>query len=175
MTPADQYAPFLTIAREAIASALQGLLYEPPVVSNIIDAPRGVFVTLRKPDGELRGCIGHIRPRYDKLSKEVAEVAVLSAVADHRFKRLSLEEFLQTDIEISILEPLESVKDKNELDPKVFGVVVQTPRNQGVLLPDIAGIDTVDQQLEVVRHKAGISAQENITMQRFRVSKLCEA
>ncbi len=175
MTSTAQYAPLLTVAREAIASALQGHSYEPPNLLGPEDEARGVFVTLRKPNGELRGCIGHIRPKYNTLAKEVAEVAVLSAISDHRFKRLSIEEFLDTDIELSILEPPEPVSDKTQLDPKIFGVVVQTPRRQGVLLPDIAGINTVEQQLEIARHKAGITPKEEITMQRFRVSKLCES
>ena len=59
--------------------------------------------------------------------------------------------------------------DINGLDPKQYGVIVSSKGRRGLLLPDLDGIDTVDEQISIARHKAGIGADEPVELSRFRV------
>jgi AMMECR1 domain-containing protein len=70
---------------------------------------------------------------------------------------------------VTVLGALEPAASEADLDPAVYGVVVTAADGRkGVLLPGIGGIDSVEQQLAITRHKAGIAPDEWITMQRFR-------
>ena len=59
-----------------------------------------------------------------------------------------------------------------ELDPRVFGVEVTAGWRRGVLLPDLEGVDTVEEQLAIVLRKAGIAPQERYLLRRFRAQKV---
>ncbi len=72
-------------------------------------------------------------------------------------------------ISVDILFPPEDIKNMDELDPKEYGVIVQKGFRRGLLLPNLEGVDTAQQQVSIALRKAGISANENYTMQRFKV------
>ena len=55
------------------------------------------------------------------------------------------------------------------LDPKKYGVIVTSGYKRGLLLPDLEGVDTVEEQISICRQKAGINKDEPITLQRFEV------
>jgi len=161
------------IARRAIASFLH---------SNVsLDvgrpgAPRApVFVTLRSLDGALRGCIGSLVAMEADVASETARSAVLAATRDPRFPPVRAEELGELRIEVSVLLPEEPVRDFAELDPQRYGVVVRDARGrQGLLLPEVPGVDTPELQVEIARRKAGIEPEASVTMRRFEVVKFSE-
>lgn len=133
-----------------------------------------VFVTLYE-DDQLRGCIGELEARYDNLVAETMDRAVAAAFEDPRFPPLRPEELDRCRIEVSVLGPLEPVRSLDELDPHRYGIVVADRMGRrAVLLPDIRGVDTVAQQVEIARRKAGIPPTEPISLMRFSVTKVAE-
>lgn len=161
------------VARLAIRSQLtEGRV---PAVGRPGAPAAGVFVTLRNPDGSLRGCIGSISPIEADVVAETARSAVLAATRDPRFDPVSPDELGSLSIEVSVLEPEEPAAGLADLDPAIYGVIVRDQRGRrGLLLPDIDGVDDAATQVEIARRKAGISADEPIILSRFRVSKFAE-
>lgn len=159
------------VARAAIFAWLRG--EEPPSWPAMPPLP--VFVTLRNLDGSLRGCIGSLAAIEPDLARETARSAVLAASRDPRFPPLSLHEILSITIEVSVLEPEETVAHVGELDPTTYGVVVRDRfGRKGLLLPDIPGVEDPAVQVDIARRKAGIAPGEPVMLSRFRVRKWCE-
>lgn len=169
------FAALPGVAREAIRARLEGRDPDPGVVpAGELARPAPVFVTLRL-DGELRGCIGSLEPRCRDVVAETADRAIAAAFDDPRFPAVNAEEFAFCTIEVSVLGRLEPVESPEQLDPRVWGVdVASADGRRGVLLPDLDGVDTVEQQLDIVRRKAWIAADAPISIRRFRVTKIEE-
>jgi len=127
------------------------------------------FVSLHKPDGSLRGCIGTLSPSYPDLAQEIQANAVAAGTRDPRFSAATLEELHELVFEVSVLNQPEPIASASELDPSRYGVIVSTRDRRGVLLPGLDGIDTVDQQLLIARRKAGIAEGELVNLSRFEV------
>ena len=47
---------------------------------------------------------------------------------------------------------------------KKYGVIVSCGGRRGLLLPDLEGVDTVEQQIDIARQKGGISSREKYTL-----------
>lgn len=131
----------------------------------------GCFVSLHTCDGELRGCIGTIDPVKEDLTIEIIDNAISSGTRDPRFPPVSPNELGNLKVEVSILKPPEPISDLSELDPKRYGVVVEQGYKRGVLLPDLEGVDTVEQQLAITKRKASIFNNESLKIWRFEVEK----
>lgn len=127
----------------------------------------GVFVSLKK-FGELRGCIGTIAPTTDSVCSEVIQNAVDAAFNDPRFYPLRKIEFKDIDCSVDVLSPTEPITDISELDVKNYGVIVTQGRKRGLLLPDLEGVDTVEEQINIAKQKAGIK-DDNFSIERFKV------
>lgn len=164
-----------TIARSAIAAMLEGHDYDPPALDAPWDAPYGVFVTLREPDGQLRGCVGHTHPTEPTLSLEVKSAAESAATHDPRFPPVSLRDLPHLSIEVSVLQPPEPVSGIAELDPTRYGVLVSGKSRRGVLLPNVPGVDSAAEQVRIARHKADIAEGERVKLERFLVHKVSGA
>ncbi len=136
--------------------------------SDLTRVRAGVFVSIKK-DGQLRGCIGTISPVAENIGMEIMRNAVSAASHDPRFEPVREEELEDLVYSVDVLCEPELVNSEKELDPKRYGVIVQTGSRRGLLLPDLEGIDTVPKQLEVARRKAGIAANESVKMARFEV------
>ena len=106
----------------------------------------GVFVSIHE-DGRLRGCIGTILPVYGSIAEEIIHNAVSASTRDPRFDPIRPE----------------------ELDVKRYGVIVSSGSRRGLLLPDLDGVDTVDEQVAIAMKKGGITARDRITLERFEV------
>ena len=130
----------------------------------------GVFVSLKK-HGQLRGCIGTFDPTQENVAQEIIHNAVSSATQDPRFPPVSSEELPYLDYSVDILSKPEPVKDRKKLDPKKYGVIVESHGRRGLLLPDIEGVDTVEQQIEICCYKAGISPGEPVKLSCFQVRR----
>ncbi|MDH7487373.1 MAG: AmmeMemoRadiSam system protein A [Anaerolineae bacterium] len=135
----------------------------------------GTFVSIHE-HGQLRGCIGTIEPTQDNVAEEVIQNAVNAATRDPRFPPVRPEELDDLEIKVDVLSEPEPVSGPEELDPKRYGLIVQSKRNpwkRGLLLPDLEGIDTVEKQLYWTRvHKAGIrDPEEPVQLYRFAVER----
>lgn len=128
----------------------------------------GVFVSLKK-YGQLRGCIGTFEPVRDNIATEIIYNAVAAGVEDPRFWPVELDEIPEIDFSVDVLTPPEPVDSRDELDPMRYGVIVKSGRRTGLLLPDLEGVDTVEQQISIAGQKAGISPGEHIEIFRFEV------
>jgi AmmeMemoRadiSam system protein A len=170
--------PLVTLARRAIESYVRygeriGLPEELPAE---LRRRAGAFVTIRR-HGQLRGCIGTIQPTCSTLAEEVIQNAISAATRDYRFRPVTAGELDSLDVKVDVLSEPELVGSVEELDPKRYGLIVQSeidPRKRGLLLPDLEGIDTVEDQVYWTRyHKAGITdPDEPLRMYRFEVIRL---
>lgn len=128
----------------------------------------GVFVSIHK-EGRLRGCIGTILPVRRSVAEEIICNAVSAATGDPRFDPVRPEELDKLEINVDVLSTPERIESRDELDVKRYGVIVSSGSRRGLLLPDLDGIDTVDEQIDIARKKGGISPRDNITLERFEV------
>ncbi|MDD5489182.1 MAG: AmmeMemoRadiSam system protein A [Candidatus Moranbacteria bacterium] len=133
----------------------------------------GVFVSIHQRK-ELRGCIGTYLPAHKNLAEEIILNAIAAGSRDNRFFPIKEEELSGLSIEASLLSKPEKISRLDELDPKKYGVIVKCPDGRaGLLLPDLDGIDSVDQQLSIASQKGGINPDidKNEEIYRFTVEK----
>ncbi len=128
----------------------------------------GVFVSLKK-YGELRGCIGTISPVTESIAKEILRNAVSAGIEDPRFPPVGEEELDDLVYSVDVLSEAEPISGIEELDVKRYGVIVSSGRKRGLLLPNLEGVDTVEQQVSIAKKKAGIYDNETVTLERFEV------
>ena len=128
----------------------------------------GVFVSIHK-EGRLRGCIGTILPVRECIAEEIIDNAISAASRDPRFDPIRPEELDKLEINVDVLSEPEKIESRAELDVKRYGVIVSCGSRRGLLLPDLDGVDTVDEQVSIAMKKGGISPRERITLERFEV------
>ncbi len=137
------------------------------VTDEMKKSKRGVFVTLKK-EGILRGCIGTFMPTTENLSKEIIKNAVAAGLHDTRFMPVDIEELYEIDFSVDVLTEAEEATIE-ELDPKKYGIIVKSGSKLGLLLPDLEGVDTVEEQVNIALQKGGISPNEKYTIEKFEV------
>jgi AmmeMemoRadiSam system protein A len=128
----------------------------------------GVFVSIKK-DGNLRGCIGTILPTEQNVAAEILTNSVSAAARDPRFDPIGPDELDALSYSVDVLSPPEPIKSKRELDVSRYGVIVTRGHRRGLLLPNLDGVDSVEQQISVALQKAGIRADEPYALERFEV------
>ncbi len=165
------------LARNAVETFTRTGEILDPFVSHegLLTARAPCFVCLKTHDGELRGCIGTIEPSKDTLAQEIVANAISAATSDPRFDAVRESELADLVYSVDVLLPAEpAVMD--ELDPSVYGVIVEdeSESRRGLLLPDIPGVDTAQQQVEIAKRKAGISAETPVKLSRFKVERYRE-
>lgn len=128
----------------------------------------GVFVSLKK-HGQLRGCIGTISPVTDSIAEEIIQNAISSGTRDPRFDPVKAFELNDLVYSVDILGEPEPIKGLDELDVMRYGVIVSSGYRRGLLLPNLEGIETPEQQVEIALNKAGIHKNESFSMERFSV------
>lgn len=166
----QQESEYVRLAREALEQYVeQGERPEPPSqLPDVFKERAGVFVSIKK-NGQLRGCIGTIQPTTGNLAQEIINNAISAGTEDPRFAPVQAEELIDLVYSVDILSRPEPVSDMSELDPQRYGVIVRNGRRTGLLLPNLEGIDTVEEQVAIARQKAGIEPQESIELERFEV------
>ena len=128
----------------------------------------GVFVTIYK-EGKLRGCIGTIEPAKSSIAKEIIENAISSGTRDPRFPRVEESELKELIYSVDILREPEEITTLEEMDPFNYGLIVSSGDRRGLLLPNLPGVETPEEQLKITRKKAGIHAYEDQKLERFKV------
>jgi len=166
--------PLVGLARRAIEAYVRGR--EVISATETFDKqPRraGVFVSLHLPDGSLRGCIGTTEPHQGSIEEEIVANAISAATRDPRFYPLEQNELGGLDISVDVLGVPEEVSGPEELDARKYGVIVRTiDGRQALLLPDLEGVDTVEQQLRISCRKGGIDpVADQYRLFRFQVDR----
>ncbi len=158
----DSLATYIHTGKEM--SVPSGLPYE------LTMKQAGAFVSIKK-SGQLRGCIGTIAPTQRNIAEEIITSAISAGTKDPRFPAITADELEDLTISVDILGPEEEIRGEDDLNPNLYGVIVRSGRKQGLLLPNLDGIDTVAEQLRIAKEKAGIKAWEKIRLFRFKVER----
>lgn len=130
----------------------------------------GAFVSIKK-KGALRGCIGTFLPTTENVADEIIHNAINAATQDPRFPPVEAPELSDLEYSVDILSEPEKVESKEDLDPKKYGIIVKSGERKGLLLPDLEGVNTVDEQIGIASMKAGIYSDEDIELYRFEVRR----
>ena len=163
--------PLVQLAKDTIEGYVRdGTIPKSVELTPEMEERAGVFVSL-KVGGLLRGCIGTFEPTRENVAQEIIANAISSATRDPRFPAVSPDELAELEYSVDILSRPEPVKDVAELDPNRYGVIVECGGRRGLPLPDLAGVDTVERQIEICRAKAGIAAGEPVKLYRFEVKR----
>ncbi|MBR5182101.1 MAG: AmmeMemoRadiSam system protein A [Clostridiales bacterium] len=128
----------------------------------------GAFVSVHK-NGMLRGCIGTISPVQDCIAEEIISNAISAVSRDPRFDKVREDELDLLEINVDILGEPEDIDGPDKLDVKRYGVIVTCGYKRGLLLPDLEGVDTVEDQIDIAMRKGGITPSEDYSLQRFEV------
>jgi len=128
----------------------------------------GAFVSIHE-HGDLRGCIGTILSTTDSVAEEIIQNAISASTRDPRFYPIRKDELPNLDISVDVLGSPEVIDSPSLLDVKRYGVIVSYGRRRGLLLPDLDGVDTVEDQIDIARQKGGIRSTDPYTLERFEV------
>ena len=167
----DQSDEYVRLAREAVeAYVLRREVLDVPagLPDEMLTAQAGAFVSIHE-HGELRGCIGTIGPTRSSIAEEIIGNAISASTRDPRFPAIKPDELPWLEINVDVLGEAEDIDSEDELDVKRYGVIVSCGRRRGLLLPDLDGIDTPRQQVEIAMKKGGIHKFEKYKLQRFEV------
>lgn len=139
------------------------------LVAQVPDERAGCFVSLKK-DGELRGCIGTILPTAESLAEEICGNAISAGTRDPRFPPVEEAELPELVYDVDVLTTPEPIAGPDQLDVRRYGVIVSTEDGRrGLLLPDLDGVDTVDEQIRIAARKGHIDLAEDYRLERFEV------
>ncbi|MDR2161428.1 MAG: AmmeMemoRadiSam system protein A [Desulfovibrio sp.] len=170
--------PYPALARAAVRHLLKPGTPPPDILregdASLWSTPKACFVSIKTLNGGLRGCIGTIAPSRASLAQEIRENAISAAIKDWRFRPMTAEELDGVTFSVDILSTPEPVEDVRKLDPSVYGVIVSKGNRRGLLLPDLPGVTTVDQQLRIAADKGGISNLAEARIERFTVERYPE-
>ncbi len=163
--------PYVKLARTTLETKIKyGKSTQIPddLPKEMIEKKAGVFVSLKK-SGELRGCIGTIGPTTKSIADEIIQNAISAGLKDPRFFPVEEDELKYLVYSVDVLGEAERINSKDELDPKRYGVIVRKGMRTGLLLPNLEGVDTVEEQLSIALKKAGIRENEDYKIERFEV------
>jgi AmmeMemoRadiSam system protein B/AmmeMemoRadiSam system protein A len=166
-----QTSPLVSLAREAVETFVKEhrTVSPPKELPPEMTGRAGVFVSLKK-EGQLRGCIGTFEPSQETIGAEIIANAIAAASRDPRFLPVSQEELGHLSYSVDVLTEPEPA-ELDELDPKKYGIIVELGWKRGLLLPDLEGVDTVEEQISICRQKAGIGPLEPVTLYKFQVKR----
>lgn len=165
----DEYVRLARLSLESWISKGKRITVPDKLSPEMLQKRAGTFVSLKK-DGILRGCIGTILPTQGCIADEIIRNAISAGTRDPRFSPVAKEELPDIIYSVDILGTPEPIDSKSGLDVKRYGVIVQTDDGRcGLLLPNLAGIDTVNDQVKIAMQKGGIRQGEHYSLERFEV------
>jgi MEMO1 family protein len=164
-------SPLVSLAREAAEEWVKKRkIIHPENLSPEMKEQAGTFVCVKK-FGELRGCIGTFEPTMANVAEEIISNAIGTVSRDPRFEPVLSIELKDLEYTVDVLTHPEPVTSKQELDPKKYGIIVESGYRRGLLLPDLEGVDTVDQQIDICRMKGDIDPDQPVKLYRFEVKR----
>lgn len=165
---ADPYVKLAYAAVDAYVSGRGKISVPDGLPDEMLSRRAGTFVSIHE-HGALRGCIGTIGPTRASIAEEIIGNAISASTRDPRFPAITADELPWLEISVDVLGEAEDIDSKDMLDVKRYGVIVTSGLKRGLLLPDLDGVDTVDQQIDIAKQKAGIGRFEKYKLQRFEV------
>jgi uncharacterized protein len=184
---AEEGAELVRLARDTVDAFVKGQTpASPPKEPPFMKEVRGAFVTLKKKDGELRGCIGLSYPTKP-LGEAIVEAAIGAAGYDPRFSRVEPRELGAILVEVSALTKPEQLRYSSPLElphlvkTGVDGLIVSNSYTSGLLLPQVATEYNMNSE-DFLSHtclKAGLRADawltKGLTIQKFQAEIFSEA
>ncbi len=178
----DAARTLLPIARASIAVQL-GKTHPSDESAPWLREQGATFITLHL-DKKLRGCIGSLRARRPLLD-DVKANALAAAFKDPRFKPLTLAEYAQVEVEISLLSALSAVTFSDEtsalaqLKPRVHGVIFEYGHHRSTYLPQVWDnfADPV-MFMATLKQKAGLPPnfwEPGVKLHTYTVAKFSES
>jgi len=163
--------PLVRLAKRSVESYVRkGKVVQAKRLTPEMKPKAGVFVSIHK-SGELRGCIGTIEPQRNNVAEEIIVNAISSATRDPRFYPVTADELKELEYSVDILAKPRPVKSRKQLNIKRYGVIVEAGGRKGLLLPDLEGVASVEEQIGICRQKAGIAPDEPVKLYRFEVER----
>lgn len=174
MRDAVRESDHVRLARAAIEAYVvrNEVLDEEEAPARLRAGRAGVFVSIKK-RGVLRGCIGTIESACRSIAGEIIRNAIQAATCDPRFVPVGSEELAELDVSVDVLRPAEEIADASYLDPKAYGIIVSCGMRRGLLLPNLEGVETAEDQVAIACQKGGIRPDEPFSLQRFKVDRFC--
>lgn len=176
----------LILARDSVREGFESgrpLTVDPAQWPEVLQREGASFVTLKRPDGSLRGCIGTLQARQP-LVTDVAEHAHAAAFRDPRFQPLAAHELDEVHLELSILsrpEPLPVASEAEllaALQPGEDGLILEDGAHRGTFLPAVW--ESLPEPVDFVRElkrKAGLPPDHwspSMTIRRYRTESFGE-
>jgi len=164
---------YIALARKSLEHYVKNhskLPIDNNVSEEMLNQKAGTFVSIKK-DGKLRGCIGTIAPTTGSIAEEIIENAIKAGTEDPRFYPVEEDELDALVYSVDILKDPEPVESIDELDEKKYGVIVSSGMRRGLLLPNIEGVNSVEEQIRIALRKAGISPNEGYNIERFEAER----
>lgn len=169
--PESELHPLVALAKGTVEGFIKNGVTPTPVAdSDELKEKAGVFVSIKK-NGELRGCIGTFEPTKPNIAEEIVSSAIGAAIRDPRFQPVTANELDDLEYSVDVLSSPQPVAGTDELDPQKYGVIVDGSGRRGLLLPNLETVDTVEEQLDIARSKAGLSPSDEIKIFRFEVKR----
>ena len=165
---ADAYVQLARASLESYIRTGKRILVPDDLPGEMLSKQAGAFVSIHE-HGKLRGCIGTISPTTDSVAEEIIQNAISASTKDPRFEPIREDELKWLEINVDVLGEAEDIDSPDQLDVKRYGVIVSKGFQRGLLLPDLEGVDTVEDQIAIARQKAGIAPGEKVKLQRFEV------
>ena len=170
--PEGQLHPLVKLAKRAVETYIKtGKVLKVRRMTAEMLERSGVFVSIHKKDGDLRGCIGTFLPTQPNVADETVVNAISAATRDPRFFPITEDELDDLEYSVDLLSPPEACDSIDKLDPKRYGCIVENGPRRGLLLPDLEGVETADEQVAIACQKAGIFPDEDIVLYRFEVRR----
>lgn len=167
----EQSDAYVRLARASLESYIRNgktISVPPDLPDEMTGKQAGAFVSIHK-HGKLRGCIGTILPTAGSVAEEIIQNAISASTRDPRFDAITEDELKWLEINVDVLGEPEDIESADELDVKRYGVIVSKGGRRGLLLPDLDGVDTVEQQIAIATQKAGLAPGTPVKLQRFEV------
>lgn len=164
----DEYVRLARLSVETWVKTHKKARLPDDVPTELTERRAGVFTTLHE-NGRLRGCIGTTAPTTDSIAAEILQNGISACSRDPRFDPVTVDELPYLEYSVDVLGAPVDISSPEELDVKRYGVIVSCGGRRGLLLPDLEGVDSVEQQIDIARQKGGIGAKERFTLQRFEV------
>lgn len=165
----DAYVRLARQTIEAYVGERRQISIPKDLLEEMYESRAGVFVSLKE-EGRLRGCIGTITPVQKSIAEEIIANAISASTKDPRFHPVQSDELDKLVYSVDVLGTPEAITSPDELDVKRYGVIVTKGRKRGLLLPNLDGVDTVEDQITIAKQKAGISTyDDDVQLERFEV------
>ena len=164
----DEYVKLARLSLETYVKTGKRAKLPDGLPDDMLNNRAGVFVSLKK-NGRLRGCIGTIEPTAPSIAEEILRNAISAGTGDPRFDVVTQDELDELVYSVDVLGEAEPAPTMDDLDVKRYGVIVTKGHKRGLLLPNLEGVNTPEEQVNIALQKAGILRNDKYTMERFEV------